>query len=126
MDWNKAIRYGQLVNAAYDVFAGKAPVTPGYDALATIYANDLATQMNPLRGQARVSVGLILQAHSGGEAVVAIRGTEGIKEWVQDTKFGTRLFTRVGAAGNTEDGFTDMFFSMTVGPGDGALAVVKS
>src|ERR1700757_2506649 len=102
MDWKKAIEYGQLVNAAYDVFAGKAPVTPGYDVLASIYAHDLATDMNPLRGKARVSIGLILQAQAGGEAVVAIRGTEGIKEWVQDAKFGARLFTRVGAAGNTE------------------------
>ena len=46
MDWNKAIQYAQLVNAAYDVFAGKTPVTPGYDWLATLYANDLATDSN--------------------------------------------------------------------------------
>ena len=126
MDWNKAIRYGQLVNAAYDVFAGKAPVTPGYDVLATIYANDLATEINLLRAKARLSIGLIFQAQGGGEAVVAIRGTEGIKEWVQDAEFGARLFTRVGAAGNTEDGFTGMFFSMTVGQGGGAPPLVKA
>jgi hypothetical protein len=36
MDWSKAIQYAQLVNAAYDVFAGKQPVTPGYELLATI------------------------------------------------------------------------------------------
>lgn len=126
MDWNKAIKYGRLVNASYDVFAGKAPVTPAYDLLATIYANDLATDMNPSRGKVRVSIALILQETASGEAVLAIRGTEGIKEWVQDARFGMKLFTHVGAAGNTEDGFTDMFLSMTVGQGDGALPVLKA
>ena len=72
--------------------------------------------MNPQRGSTRVSMGLILQAR-GGDAVVAIRGTEGIKEWVQDAKFGARPFSFVSGAGNTEDGFTAMYESMTVGQG---------
>lgn len=126
MDWNKAIQLGQLVSAAYDVFAGKPPVTPGYDVLATIYANDLATKSNPQRGKARVSMGLVLHAQSSGDAVVAIRGTEGIKEWVQDAKFDDIPFPPVAGAGNTEDGFTDMYESMTVGRGAGAVSVVKS
>jgi hypothetical protein len=50
MDWNKAIAYGQLVNAAYDDFAGKPPATPGYNIVARIYANDLATDASRLRG----------------------------------------------------------------------------
>lgn len=126
MDWNKAIRYGQLVNAAYDAFAGKQPVTPGYDVLATIFANDLAeTSPQQKTPTAIVSIGLILQAQDG-EAVVAIRGTMGIKEWLQDSKFETQLFTHVPGAGNTERGFTCMYFSMTVGQGAGATSLVKS
>jgi len=126
MDWNKAIQYAQLVNAAYDVFAGKAPITPGYDLLATLYANDLATDSNPERGNTRVKMGLILQAQDGGEAVVAIRGTEGIKEWVQDAQFLDEAFTFVAGGGRTEDGFTDMYRSMSVEEGLGALSVVRT
>jgi Lipase (class 3) len=125
MDWNKAIAYGQLVNAAYDVFAGKAPATAGYDVVATIYANDLATDASRQRGQpvAIVPMGLILQA--SGDVVIAIRGTEGIKEWVQDVKFLKRQFTPVAGAGETEDGFTDVYDSMKVGKGAGVATVVK-
>jgi hypothetical protein len=125
MDWNKAIQYAQLVNAAYDAFAGKQPVTPGYELLATIYANDLATESNPGRGDTRVEMGFILEAQAGGEAVVAIRGTEGIKEWVQDAQFLDEPFTCVADGGRTEDGFTDMYRSMTVEEGTGAPSVVK-
>ena len=128
MDWNKAIRYGQLVNAAYDVFAGKAPVTPGYDVLATVFANDLATEARRKRGlpTAIVPIALILQSQSGGEAVVAIRGTMGVKEWLQDAKFAMEPFTPVADAGNTEIGFTDVYRSMTAGQGGGAQPIVKS
>lgn len=127
MDWNKAIAYGQLVNAAYDVFAGKSPVTAGYDVVASIYANDLATDASRQRGQpvSIVAMGLILQAQRSGDVVIAIRGTEGIKEWVQDAKFLTKPFTRVARAGETEDGFTDVYDSMKVGQDAGAPTVVK-
>ncbi|HKN74158.1 MAG TPA: lipase family protein [Candidatus Acidoferrum sp.] len=125
MDWNKAIAYAQLVNAAYDDFEGKAPVTPGYDSVATMYANDLATDRNPGRGDTRVKIGLILQAQANGDVVVAIRGTEGIKEWVQDAQFLDEAFTFVAGGGRTEDGFTDMYRSMTVEEGAGAPTVVK-
>jgi hypothetical protein len=125
MDWGKAIQYAQHVNAAYDLFAGKPPVTPGYELLATIYANDLATQANPGRGSTRVTMGLILQTQAGGDAVVAIRGTEGIKEWVQDAQFLDEPFTCVAGGGRTEDGFTEMYSSMTVEEGAGAPSIVK-
>jgi len=126
MDWTKAIQLAQLVNAAYDVFAGKSAVTPGYDVLATIYANDLATDKNPDGGRSRVIMGLVLQAQGSGNAVVAIRGTVGILEWVQDVRFGLKPFTSVPGAGNTEDGFTDMYLSMTLGQAAGAASVVNS
>lgn len=127
MDWNKAIAYGQLVNAAYDVFAGKPPVTAGYDVVERIYANDLATDASRQRGEtvAIVPMGLILEAQQSGDVVIAVRGTEGIKEWVQDAKFLKKQFTRVAGAGETEDGFTDVYDSMRVGQGAGAATVVK-
>ena len=42
----KQCSLGSLVNAAYDVFAGQPAVTPGFDVLVTLFANDLATDMN--------------------------------------------------------------------------------
>ena len=126
MDWNKAIQFGQLVNAAYNAFEGKPYPTPGFDVLATIYGNDLATDRNPGRGDTRVLIGLILQAQGSGAAVVAIRGTEGIKEWVPDAQFGDTPFAKVAEAGRTEDGFTAMYKSMTVGNVPGAQTVVDA
>jgi hypothetical protein len=79
MDWNEAIAYGQLVNAAHDDSAGKPPATPGYNVVERIYANDLATEASRQRGApvAIVAMGLILQAQASGDVVIAIRGTEG-------------------------------------------------
>jgi hypothetical protein len=59
MDWNKAIEFAQLVNAAYAIppdnlanSAGKALIAgnTAYTVVTTIYANDLATDINPGRG----------------------------------------------------------------------------
>jgi len=126
MDWNKGIQYAQLVNAACNAFLKKPYATPGFDALATIYANDLATDENPNRGRSRVLLGLILQERGSGDAVVAIRGTEGIKEWVQDAQFLDVPFLAVAGAGRTEDGFTAMYESMKVGEGPGGQTVVRT
>jgi len=126
MDWNKSIQYAQLVNAAYNQFESKPFPTPGFDVLATIFANDLATDRNPARGRSRVTIGLILQAQGSGDAFVAIRGTEGIKEWVQDVQFGDTTFRRVPGSGHTEDGFTAMYESMTIVDQRGAPHVVDA
>jgi hypothetical protein len=76
MDLNQAILYGQLVNAAYAILPGNTTnaagqiVTVGaanYQVVTSIPANDLATEINPTRGQSRVSIGLILQAATAGE-----------------------------------------------------------
>lgn len=73
--------------------------------------------MNPLRGKNIVSIGQILQAPSAGDAVIVIRGTEDIEEWMQDAKFLAVPCPFLGSGGNAEDGFTDMYESMTPGPG---------
>jgi Lipase (class 3) len=139
MDLNTAIQFGQLIAAAYAVppadltdQTGKiinvGPMGGGiaYEVVATMYANDLATDMNPLRGKNVVSIGLILQQLNTGNAVVAIRGTKGILEWLQDAKFLTVPCPFLSSGGNTEDGFTDMYMSMTTGPQRGGLTVAKT
>lgn len=124
MDINQAILYAQLVNAAYAIGpantkdAAGQTVTAGkitYDIVTSIFANDLCTDMNPERGNNRVSMGLVLQASGGGDVVVAIRGTEGIHEWIHDAQFLSCPCPFMASGGHTEDGFTDMYRSLKMG-----------
>src|ERR1700683_4272904 len=73
MDFNQAIKFGQLVNAAYAV----APSSTGpcgqsinaggaaYTVVSSVFANDLATEMNPGRADNVASIGLVLQLTGG-------------------------------------------------------------
>src|SRR6266852_6236941 len=132
MDLNKAILYGQLVNAAYDVLpsdlnnragttvsAGLGPNKTTFEVITSIYANDLATDATKPGTTKTVSIGLLLWQANTGEAVIAIRGTEGIPEWVQDAQFGTQACFFLPEAGETEDGFTDVYRSFAVGATNG-------
>src|SRR5260370_31597072 len=118
MDLNKAILYGQLVNEAYKVspsdLSNRAGTTvtvergsnkTTYEVIASIYANDLATDASKKRGPTtgKVSIGLLLWQAGTGEGVIAIRGTEGLLEWFQDAKFGTQKFPVLTDAGGPED-----------------------
>ncbi len=122
MDLNQAILYAQLVNAAYAILPGNTTNAAGqtitlgarsYQIVTSIFANDLATDMNPSRGNLRVSIGLILQAADTGDVVVAIRGTQGVQEWIHDADFDLVTCPFLPGAGHTEDGFTEMYLSMT-------------
>ncbi|HET9309086.1 MAG TPA: lipase family protein [Candidatus Sulfotelmatobacter sp.] len=135
MDLNQAILYGQAVNAAYAIDPGDTNNRAGknipvgavnYTVVTSIFANDLATDMNPARGQARVSIGLILQAAAAGDVIIAIRGTEGIQEWIHDAEFLLVPCPFLAGAGHTEDGFTEMYLSMTTGVPAGSPTVVKA
>jgi hypothetical protein len=131
----KAIEFAQLVNAAYAIQPGNLAnsagqkVTAGgrsYTVVTTIYANDLATDMNPDRANDPVSIGLICQADGTGEVVIAIRGTEGILEWVHDAEFLQVTCPFLAGAGHTEDGFTAMYLSLTTDTTPGAPSVVQA
>jgi len=135
MDLNPAILYAQLVNAAYAVPPDDRTnhadqvVNVGatnYQVVTTIFANDLATDMNPSRGQSRVSIGLILQAAAAGDVVIAIRGTEGIQEWIHDAEFLMVPCPFLAGSGHTEDGFTAVYLSMTTNSAPGSPVVVKA
>jgi hypothetical protein len=135
MDLSVAIKFAQLVNAAYAIdprdvtnSAGQSISAGGttYTVVTTIYANDLATEMNPLRSTNIVSIGLVLQAAGAADVVIAIRGTEGIMEWIQDAKFGMVQCPFLTGAGNTEDGFTDMYSSLRIGSVAGSAGLVSA
>jgi Lipase (class 3) len=135
LDVMKAIQFGQLVNATYATppsdltnAAGHALSTGGvdYTVVTTIYANDLATDINPVRAADEVSIGLICQVNQAGDVVIAIRGTEGILEWVHDAEFDLVPCPFLAGAGNTEDGFTAMYESLTTGTAPDSPAVVNA
>jgi pimeloyl-ACP methyl ester carboxylesterase len=96
---------GDVINVAYDA------VNVNYQVVTTFYGNDLATDINPDGALDVVSFGFIAQ-DPAGNAVVAIRGTEGIKEWVQDAKFLAVKCPFLPGAGQTEDGFTAVYQSL--------------
>jgi hypothetical protein len=135
VDVNLAIQFAQLVNAAYAVdpattasLAGQ-PVTAGgvgYTIVTTVFANDLATEITPNRNAIIVPIGLVLQKTGGDDIVIAVRGTQGIFEWIQDARFSMVPCPFLAAAGNTEDGFTAMYGSMRTGIAAGAPALVSA
>ncbi len=138
MDLNEAILFGQLVNAAYDIptddlknRAGTV-VTAGIDGdqtnftvITSIYANDISTDLNKQRATIPVSIGLVLQS-AAGDAAVAIRGTEGIYEWIHDALFLSVPCPFLSGAGSTEDGFTDMYKSMAIALDPGSPSVASA
>jgi predicted lipase len=135
MDVTTAIKVAQLLNTTYDTApsdltnaAGKAVSAGGanYTVVTTIYANDLATDMNPSRGDDEVSIGLICQAAQAGDVVIAIRGTEGTLEWIHDAEFLQVPCPFLVGAGHTEDGFTAMYGSLRTDAAPNSPSVVNA
>jgi Lipase (class 3) len=98
---------GDVINVSYDA------VNVNYEVITTFFGNDLATDISPERALSIVSFGFVVQ-DGAGNAVVAIRGTEGIEEWVQDARFLAVKCPFLAGAGLTEDGFTAVYESLRV------------
>jgi predicted lipase len=134
VDVTTAINVAQLLNTTYDTSpsdltnaAGNTVSAGGinYTVVTTIYANDLATDINPNRGDDEVSIGLICQDQAGN-VVIAIRGTEGTLEWIHDAEFLQVPCPFLVGAGHTEDGFTAMYESLRTGADADSASVVSA
>ena len=132
MDVNAAIQFGQLVEEAEGIAPGDLTNRAGtalnvggtkYTVITTVYANDLATDMDASRDD--VSIGLVCQADPSGDVAVAIRGTEGIWEWIHDVNFFLVPCPFLAAGGQTEDGFTEMYQSLRTGVAGGSTTFVE-
>jgi hypothetical protein len=109
----EAVELGKFILAAYDLFAAGDPpgfVLPaGYRLVSKIYADDLTDNLPDFK-----VFGFIGQ--SGTDVVVAIRGTQGVLEWLMNAHFLPTPFPFL-AAGRTEKGFTDFYKNLRTGPG---------
>jgi predicted lipase len=107
----EAIQLGQFAQAAYDLFGAGDPgdFTPpdGYGLVSKVYADDITDGLPDYK-----VFGYI--ARSTTDAVVAIRGTEGVFEWVMDSLFFQVPFPYL-QAGRTERGFTGFYSTFRTG-----------
>ncbi len=135
MDWVKAIEYAELVAQAYRIPPGNLTNSAGirltaggrgYTVITTIYASDLATDLNPQRGLDLVSMGLVCQADETGEVAIALRGTEGMPEWIHDAEYFLVPCPFLAEAGWTEDGFTDIYVTLRTTVAQGSPTLVEA
>jgi Lipase (class 3) len=137
-DLNEAIKYALLVKSAEDVPPNQTVYHPGdiihitygsidvdYTVVTTIYGNDLATDVHPLRADQIVSFGVVVQ-DVRGNGVVAIRGTAGIFEWAQDARFLLVKCPILPGAGFTEDGFTAVYESLRIAQDPASMRLVDA
>jgi predicted lipase len=119
MDVQRALNLGQFVRAAENP-ATENPLAYsipfGYQLVNTIYGNDLATDIGGVKDI--VPFGFIAKAPAPAiDFVVAIRGTASIWEWIQDARYNKVTCPFAQGAGQTEDGFTDVYMSLVVDAG---------
>jgi Lipase (class 3) len=127
------VKLAELVDPSATVYTAGVPipvlygsaVNVTYTAVTTFYGNDLATDKNPARGNQIVSFGFVAQ-DPDGNVVVAIRGTEGIFEWLQDALFLAVKCPFLAGAGQTEDGFTAVYLSLRSAVGATGVPLVQA
>jgi triacylglycerol lipase len=126
MDIQRALDLGQFVRAAENPISSnpiRYAIPLNFQLMQVIYGNDLATDINPVKDI--VPFGFIAKAPDpANDFVVAIRGTASIWEWVQDARFNKVTCPCAPGAGESEDGFTDVYESLVVAPDGRAPRVV--
>lgn len=116
----EALQLGRFILAAYDLYTAGNPddfaPPDGYSLVSKIYADDITDGIPDYK-----VFGYI--ARSGSDVIVAIRGTEGILEWIGDSLFFLVPFPYV-SAGRTENGFTNFYISFHTGSDSSTPRVV--
>jgi len=119
LDPKKAFFYGRFVQAAYTMFRNQNPdplrpepsgIPPGWELGAWIHMSDFL-----LNRSTPEFYGIV--AHSLADTdsrVIAIRGTEGIVEWVDDAAAIPTPFRQVPGAGRVASGFDRIYSSLKV------------
>ena len=117
-----ALQLGRFVEAAYALFnSGDPPdfVPPdNYTLVKKLYADDITDNLPDFK-----VFGFI--ARSGPNAVAAIRGTQGIFEWIRDAFFVLVPFP-FADIGRTEHGFTQFYSSLHTAPDEDASRAIDA
>jgi hypothetical protein len=121
LDPAKAAFYGRFVAAAYDMFAvdhsdlRPAPknIPPGWTLSAWIVMSDFFLQITTPKFYGIVA----FETANPDNRIVAIRGTEGIVEWLDDASSIAMVpFKQVPSAGRVAFGFDKIYSTMKVVP----------
>jgi hypothetical protein len=134
-----AAAYGLLVMRAMDMYrAQPASLTPaaagmpaGWAVVAYITGQDSILRKGPLqRSMTTVCYGYVAK-NAGGQLVVAVRGTDGFVEWVEDGEFFPFAYAPTlplpvpSSPVTVEQGFWDLYASMRlIGPTGAALGAL--
>ncbi len=117
----QAYDYGVFVEIAYQMLSDNPgnltpPVPKNFPAGNKLFAYLTAEdKVSPV--DERKFYGYIAQSQADPNVFVgAVRGTEGILEWLIDAEFMPARFKRVPQAGDVEDGFLTIYDSMTAIP----------
>jgi len=126
MDVQRALNLGQFVYAAENPASTnplKYALPFGFQLVQVIYGNDLATDVNQIKDV--VPFGFIAKAPDpANDFVAAIRGTASIWEWIQDARFLRVTCPCANGAGESEDGFSDVYRSLVIASDGSAPRVV--
>jgi hypothetical protein len=120
LDKTEAAFYGRFVDAAYRIFArDPGSLTPepqpgdlpdGYDLVAWLDMTDFGILYNQKKFYGYVA----RSPKNPHEFVLAVRGTEGVLEWWDDTFVLLVPFTQVPHAGRVENGFDKIYGSLKI------------
>ena len=119
LDKQKAMLYGQVVMAAYQMYAkpGADPLRPepvgipaGYELSAWIQMSDFVLDAEELKFYGVV----VHETANPDSCIVAIRGTEGLVEWLDDAAAIPVPFRQVPLAGRVASGFDKIYSTMKV------------
>jgi hypothetical protein len=120
LDKQKAMLYGQVILAAYGMYAkpqGPDPLKPepagipaGYELGAWIHMSDFIFNAEELK-----FYGIVVHEVANPDSrIVAIRGTEGAVEWVDDAAAIPVPFRQVPSAGRVACGFDKIYSTIKV------------
>jgi predicted lipase len=120
LDKQRALLYGRIVQAAYTMFGNPqspdplrpepAGIPSGYELGAWIHMSDFVLDVSELK-----FYGIVVHSMDDPDSrIIAIRGTEGAVEWIDDAAAILVPFRQVPSAGRVAYGFDKIYSTLKV------------